>query len=176
MRPPEKFRTATRFCAADQRYKGRKPEPRAYVQGLDVRTMSGRGRNIFLDILFIERNQVISRFDCWSLSDVTLVITGNYNSAVVIRAKAEPSLRPFKGSGRIRERGSDAWFPIEFLTYHDDRNRLHSFAYVRREDGGEIADGHYVFLDELGERSLRWRKWKGKWQFGWRYRETNQAR
>ena len=56
MRPPEKFRTATRFCAADQRYKGRKPEPRAYVQGLDVRTMSGRGRNIFLDILFIEQN------------------------------------------------------------------------------------------------------------------------
>src|ERR1700694_3459068 len=52
--------SATRFCAADQRYTGRKPEPRAYVQGLDVRTMSGRGRNIFLDILFIESNQAIS--------------------------------------------------------------------------------------------------------------------
>jgi hypothetical protein len=33
------------------------------------------------------------------------------------RAKVEPLLRPFKGSARIRERGSDAWFPIEFLTY-----------------------------------------------------------
>ncbi len=61
MRPPEKFRTATRFCAADQRYEGRKPEPRAYLQGLDVRTMSGRGRNIFLDILFIERNQAVTQ-------------------------------------------------------------------------------------------------------------------
>jgi len=55
------------------------------------------------------------------------VITGNYNSYVVRHAKAEPLLRPFKGSGRIRERGSDAWFPVEFLTYHDDRNRLCSF-------------------------------------------------
>ena len=98
------------------------------------------------------------------------MIARYYNSAVVIRAKAEPLLRPFKGSGRIRERGSDAWFPVEFLTYHDDRNRLRSFAYVRREDGCEILDGHYVFLDELGERSFRWRKSKGKWQFGWRYR------
>jgi hypothetical protein len=101
---------------------------------------------------------------------VSSVIARYYNSAVVIRAKAEPLLRPFKGSGRIRERGSDAWFPVEFLTYHDDRNRLRSFAYVRREDGGEILDGHYLFLDELGERSFRWRKSKGKWQFGWRYR------
>ena len=99
-----------------------------------------------------------------------LVIARYYNSAVVIRAKAEPLLRPFKASGRIRERGSDAWFPVEFLTYHDDRNRLRSFAYVRREDGCEILDGHYLFLDELGERSFRWRKSKGKWQFGWRYR------
>src|SRR5712691_4527178 len=57
MRPPEKFRTATRFCAAHQRYEGRKPEPRAYLQGLDVRTISGRRRDIFLDILFIECNQ-----------------------------------------------------------------------------------------------------------------------
>jgi hypothetical protein len=95
----------------------------------------------------------------------------NYNSAVVRRAKAEPLLRPFKGFGTLRERGSDAnWFPVEFLTYHDDRNKLRSFAYVRREDGVEIPDGHYFFQDELGERLFRWRKWKGKWQFGWRYR------
>jgi hypothetical protein len=47
---------------------------------------------------------------------------------------------------------------------------MRSFAYVKREDGSEIPDGHYVFLDELGERNFRWRKWKGKWQFGWRYR------
>jgi hypothetical protein len=84
---------------------------------------------------------------------------------VVRRAKIEPLLRPFKGSGRIRERGSDAWFPVEFLTYHDDRNRLRSFAYVQREDGGDLPDGHYVFLDELGEHSFRWRKWKGKVAF-----------
>ena len=43
---------------------------------------------------------------------VSSVIARYYNSAVVIRAKAEPLLRPFKGSGRIRERGSDAWFPV----------------------------------------------------------------
>src|SRR6266699_3809782 len=60
MRPPEKFRTATRFCAAHQRYEGRKPEPRAYVQGLDVRTISGRRRDIFLDILFIECQSGVS--------------------------------------------------------------------------------------------------------------------
>ena len=101
--------------------------------------------------------------------DVSTVITWNYNSAVVRRAKAEPSLRPFKRFGTLRERGSGDWFPVEFLTYHDDRNTLRSFAYVHREDGVEIPDGHYVFQDELGERSLRWRKWKGKWQFGWRY-------
>jgi hypothetical protein len=57
MRPPEKFQAVTRFCAAAQRYEGRKPEPRAYLKGLDVRTMSGRRGDIFLDILFIERNQ-----------------------------------------------------------------------------------------------------------------------
>jgi hypothetical protein len=90
---------------------------------------------------------------------------------VVRGPKSESLLRPFKGSGRLRESGSDAnWFPIEFLTYHDDRGKLRSFAYVRREDGSDIPDGHYVFLDEIGERSFRWRKWKGKWQFGWRYR------
>ena len=76
---------------------------------------------------------------------ITPVIAGNYISAVVRRAKAEPLLRPFKGSGRIRERGSDAWIPLQFLTYHDHHDRLRSFAYVRSEEGGEILDGHYVF-------------------------------
>ena len=87
------------------------------------------------------------------------------------RAKTEPLLRPFGGSGRLRGRGSDDnWFPVEFLTYHDDHGRLRSFAYVRKEDGADIPDGHYFFEDELGERTFRWWKWKGKWQFGLRYR------
>ena len=60
MRPPEKFQAGTRFCATDQHYEGWKPEPRAYLKGLDVRTTSGRGRDIFLDILFIERNQAVT--------------------------------------------------------------------------------------------------------------------
>jgi hypothetical protein len=90
---------------------------------------------------------------------------------VVRRAKTEPLLRPFKGSGRLRARDSDDnWFPVEFLTYHDEQGKLRSFAYVRKEDDGDIPDGHYYFMDELGERTFRWRKWKGKWQFGWRYR------
>jgi hypothetical protein len=89
---------------------------------------------------------------------------------VVRRAKAESVLSPFKGSGTIRERDSDAWFPVEFLTYHDSRGKVVSFAYVRRDDGCEIPDGHYFFLDDIGEQRFRWRKWKGKWQFGWRYR------
>ena len=89
---------------------------------------------------------------------------------MVRHAKAESILRPFKGSGTIRERGSDASFPVEFLTYHDSMGKLVSFAYVRKEDGSEIPDGHYFFLDDMGERRFRWRKWKGKWQFGWRYR------
>ena len=90
---------------------------------------------------------------------------------MIRRPKSEPLLRPFKGSGRLRERASDAnCFPVEFLTYYDDSGNLRSFAYVRKEDGGDIPDGHYIFLDELGERSFRWRKWKGKLQFGWRYR------
>jgi hypothetical protein len=59
-------------------------------------------------------------------------------------------------------RGADAWSPVEFLTYHDDRNRLHSFAYVLREDSGEIADGHYVFVDELGERSFQMEEVEGQ--------------
>ena len=87
---------------------------------------------------------------------------------MVRRAKTEPLLRPFKGSGTLRERADTNWFPVEFLMYHDERNKLRSFAYVRREDGAEIADGHYVFLDDLSERSFRWRKWKGMWQLGWR--------
>ena len=89
---------------------------------------------------------------------------------MVRRAKTEPLLRPFKGSGTLRERADTNWFPVEFLMYHDERKKVHSFAYVRREDGAEIADGHYVFLDDLGERNFRWRKWKGTWQLGWRFK------
>ena len=71
----------------------------------------------------------------------------------------------------MRERGSNAnWFPVEFLIYYDDRDKFRSFAYVRKADGSEIPDGQYLLLDELGERRFRWRKWKGKWQFGWHYR------
>ena len=84
-------------------------------------------------------------------------------------------LRTFKWSGRLRERGSDAsWFPVEYLAYLDDKGKRGSFT-VRKEDGGDLPDGFYVFQDELGERSFRWRKWKGKWQFGWRYRATKQS-
>lgn len=92
----------------------------------------------------------------------------DYNPAVVRRTKTPPLLRPFKGLGTLRERNGTKWFLVEFLMYHDERNKLHSFAHVRREDGAEIPDGHYVFLDDMGERSLSWRRWKGKWQFGWR--------
>ena len=98
------------------------------------------------------------------------LIPANYNAAVVRRANTEPLLRPFKSSGTLRERGATKWFPVEFLMYHDERNKLRSFAYVRREDGVEIPDGHYVFLDDLGERSFRWGKRKGKWHFGWRFK------
>jgi hypothetical protein len=92
----------------------------------------------------------------------------NYNHTVVRHNKIQLLLRPFKGSGTLRERDETKWFPVEFLIYHDERNKLHSFAHVRREDGADIPDGHYVFLDDMGERSSRWRKWKGKWQYGWR--------
>jgi|GEM_PF-5017968 len=92
----------------------------------------------------------------------------HYNPAVVRRAKPGPLLRPFKGVGTLRERGDTNWFPVEFLMYHNESNKLHSFAYVHREDGGEIADGHYLFLDDMGEHSFKWRKWKGNCQFGWR--------
>jgi hypothetical protein len=86
-------------------------------------------------------------------------------------AKTEPLLQPFKGLGLLRRRESDDdWFPVEFLTYHDEEGKLRCFAYVRKRDGSDIHDGHYFFMDELGERTFKWRKWKGKWQFGWRYR------
>ncbi|HEY7099394.1 MAG TPA: hypothetical protein VH437_21900 [Terriglobales bacterium] len=91
------------------------------------------------------------------------VVPADYNRAVVRRDKTEALLRTFKGFGTLRERGHTKWFPVEFLLYHDEkRKKLHSFAYVRRGDGAEIPDGHYVFLDEIGERTVRWRKWKGK--------------
>ena len=90
---------------------------------------------------------------------------------MVRRAKTESLLRPLKGLGRLRGRDSgNNCFPVEFLIYHEEKGKLRSFAYVRREDGGDISDGHYFFVDELGERTFRWRKWKGKWQFGWRCR------
>jgi len=95
----------------------------------------------------------------------------HYNLAVMGHTEAESSLRPFKSVGRLRERDSGSnWFPVEFLTYHDEKGGVRSFAYVRKEGGGDIPDGYYLFEDELGERTFRWRKWKGKWQFGWRYR------
>ena len=72
------------------------------------------------------------------------------------------------------ERGSSGhWFPVEFLIFYDYRNKVTGFAYVRKEDdGGDIPDGYYVFEDNLGEETHRWRKWEGKWQVGWRYRAT----
>ena len=107
------------------------------------------------------------------MSDIRIfrqVIAADYNPGVVRRTKTQPLLRPFKGSGTLRERDDTKWIPVEFLMYHDEQNKLHSFAHVRREDGADIPDGHYVFLDDMGERSFKWRKWKGKWQFGWRYK------
>ncbi len=107
--------------------------------------------------------KVLDTADIVRDGDVSTVIPWNYNSAVVRRAKAEPLLRSFKGFGTLRERGSDAnWFPVEFLTYHDDRNKLRSFAYVRREDGVDIPDGHYVFQDELGVTEFQMEKVEGQ--------------
>jgi len=102
--------------------------------------------------------------------DFSPIDPADCNRAVVQHAKPEPLLRPFRGSGTLRERADTKWFPVEFLMYHDERNKFRSFAYVRREDGAEIPDGHYVFLDDLGERGFRWRKRKGRWQFGWRFK------
>lgn len=96
-------------------------------------------------------------------------ITPEYNPAMARRPNTNPPLRAFKGFGQMREPSDDAnWFPVEFLFYYDDHNKLRKFAYVRREDGREIADGRYLFLDDLGERTHRWRKWRGNWQVGWR--------
>ena len=73
----------------------------------------------------------------------------------------------------MRERADNAqWFQVEFLMYLDDRNQCRTFAYVRKEDGSDLPDGHYFFLDELGEQTRRWRKWKGVWQVGWRIRSA----
>lgn len=94
---------------------------------------------------------------------------------MVRRAKPELLLKTLKWPGRMRERGSDDnWFPVEYLAYLDYNGKRRSFT-VTRKDGNDIPDGHYVFQDELGERSFRWRKWKGKWQFGWGYRAAKQS-
>ena len=87
--------------------------------------------------------------------------TTHYNPTVVKQPNAEAPLREFKGIGRIRERDGDSyWFPVEFLIYFDGQ-KLKRFAYVRRVDGRDLPDGHYFFQDDLGERTSRWRKWKG---------------
>ena len=94
-----------------------------------------------------------------------------YNRAVLKRINTKPPLRPFKGFGKMRERGLESdWFPVEFLVYYDDHDKLRTFAYVRKEDGGEVPDGEYDVVDGLGEHRRRWKKWKGKWQVQWRHR------
>lgn len=72
----------------------------------------------------------------------------------------------------MRPRGSDAnWFPVEFLIYYDDHNKIRSFAYVRKsEDGSDLPDGEHEVVDKLGERRRMWKKWDGKWQVKWRHR------
>jgi hypothetical protein len=109
--------------------------------------------------------------------DLTPVIPAEYNPVVVRRAKTKPGLRPFKGVGQMRERASpDAdWFPVEFLIYYDDHDKLRAFAYVRKEDGSEVPDGEYHVVDELGERRRTWKKWDGKWQVKWRHRWGQQS-
>jgi len=42
------------------------------------------------------------------------------------------------------------------------RNKLTSFAYVRKEDDGDIHDFNYVFVDDLDEETHGWKKWKGE--------------
>jgi len=42
-------------------------------------------------------------------------------------------------------------FQFEFLIYYDKHDKIRTFAYVRKEDGGDIADGDYEVVDELGE-------------------------
>lgn len=44
---------------------------------------------------------------------------------MIRRAKTEALLRPFKGLRRLRGRDSgDGWFPVEFLTYYDEKGNL----------------------------------------------------
>lgn len=80
-------------------------------------------------------------------------------------------LRPFQGTGSLREYRSEAdWVPIEFLIYYDAKNKMRAVAYIRRQDGAEISDGQYEIVDELGEHRRRWTKWNGQWQVKWRHR------
>jgi hypothetical protein len=44
------------------------------------------------------------------------------------------------------------WFPVEFLIYYDDHDKLTMFAYIRKEHGSDVPDGEYYVVDELGER------------------------
>jgi hypothetical protein len=79
--------------------------------------------------------------------------------------KREPLLRRFKGSGKLRRRDSeDNWLPVEFLTYHDEQANCDLSPTYGREDGGNMPDAHCYFMNELGERFFRWRKWNRKWQ------------
>ena len=74
----------------------------------------------------------------------------DYNPAVVKHINTKPALRPFKGVGQMREHGLDSdWFPVEFLIYYDDHDKLRTFAYVRKEDGSEVPDGEYDVVDDL---------------------------
>jgi hypothetical protein len=103
--------------------------------------------------------------------EVNELLLPNYNPVMIRRINSKPALRPFKGVGQMRERGSDSgWFPVEFLVYYDDHNKIRTFAYVRRADGSDIPDGEYDVVDELGEHGRRWRKWKGEWRVKWRHR------
>jgi len=64
-------------------------------------------------------------------------------------------------------------FSEEFLLYYD-QNQIKAFAYVRRDDGGDIPDGEYDVREGEDERR-RWRKkWDGKWQIKWLHRWSKQ--
>lgn len=90
---------------------------------------------------------------------------------------SKPALRPFKGVGQMRERGLDSeWFPVEFLIYYDDHNKIRTFAYVRKEDGSEMPDGEYDVVDDLGEHFRRWKKREGMWKVQWRHRWSNKSK
>ena len=101
----------------------------------------------------------------------------DYNPAVVKRTNTKPDLRPLKGIGHMRESGSSEadWFPVEFLVYYDDHNKLRAFAYVRKEDGSDVPDGEYYVVDELGEHRRKWKKWNGRWQVKWRHRRSKRS-